>query len=278
MNEQLDKKIQRAIRLLQSYKGTEPIEVAYSGGKDSDVILELARMAGINYRAIYKCTTIDPPGTIAHVKSKGVEVRMPKEKFFDLVKRKGAPTWRARYCCDVLKEYKILENVVLGIRRTESRKRAELYKEPIQCRNFGNSKKNHVNRYLPILEWTNEDLAQFIALRSIQCHPLYYDEQGKFHVERRLGCVGCPMQSDRGKGDFKKYPKFLRRWIECEKIYLANRPDSGAMRKFGDAYRLTYNNLFCDSYGDFVLKTQRNLFGEDFDAKKYLEEYFGIEL
>ena len=278
MKEQLSKKVKQAIRLLQSYKGEQPLEVAYSGGKDSDVILRLAKMAGVNYRAIYKCTTIDPPHTIAHCKSKGVEIIHPKEKFFDLVKRKGAPTWRVRYCCDVLKEYKILDNVVLGIRRAESKKREKLYQEPIQCRNFGNSKKNHINMYLPILDWTNEDLSEFIMEEGIKCHPLYYDEQGNFHVERRLGCIGCPMQSDRGKGDFKQHPKFLRRLIQCEKVFLADRPESKTVKKFGDAYRLTFNNLFCDSYGEFIVKTQPNLFGEEFDAKQYLEQYFGVEL
>ena len=132
--------------------------------------------------------------------------------------------------------------------------------------------------YLPILDWSNNDLVKFIELRGIKCHPLYYDEQGNFHVERRLGCIGCPMQSDRGKSDFKKYPKFLRRLIQCEKIYLKNKPDCGAAKKFEDAYRLTFNNLFCDSYGEFIAKTQPNLFGEEFDAKQYLEQYFGVEL
>lgn len=60
-SEGLKKKVEQSIKLLQSIKTDEPIEVAYSGGKDSDVILELAKMAGINYRAIYKNTTIDPP-------------------------------------------------------------------------------------------------------------------------------------------------------------------------------------------------------------------------
>ena len=62
MNEQLKKKVDFAVRLLQSIPNDEPIEISYSGGKDSDVILELAKMAGIKYRAIYKNTTIDPPG------------------------------------------------------------------------------------------------------------------------------------------------------------------------------------------------------------------------
>lgn len=48
-----------------------------------------------------------PPGTIKHCKEKGVEVFAPTINFFDLVKKKGAPTMRARFCCGVLKEYKV---------------------------------------------------------------------------------------------------------------------------------------------------------------------------
>ena len=48
------KKIDTAIRLLQTTCGEQEVELCYSGGKDSDVILELAKMAGIKYRAIYK--------------------------------------------------------------------------------------------------------------------------------------------------------------------------------------------------------------------------------
>ena len=69
MTPELQKKIDFAIRLLKAYDDPQnPVEIAYSGGKDSDVILQLAKEAGINFRAIYKNTTIDPPGTIKHVK------------------------------------------------------------------------------------------------------------------------------------------------------------------------------------------------------------------
>lgn len=82
MTKELQKKIDRAIRLIQSAGADgSVVEVAYSGGKDSDVILELTRMSGINYRAIYKNTTIDPPGTIKHVRENGVEVMQPKKSF-----------------------------------------------------------------------------------------------------------------------------------------------------------------------------------------------------
>ena len=179
-----EKKVARAVRLLQSIPQDGEIEISYSGGKDSDVILELAKMAGIPYRAIYKNTTIDPPGTIKHCREKGVEILHPKISFMGLVAKKGIPTRRARFCCSELKEYKVLDRAVQGIRRSESRARKERYKEPEICRVY--DKHNKVKVYLPILDWTDEDVARFVQERGIQCHPLYYDEQGNFRVERRL--------------------------------------------------------------------------------------------
>lgn len=130
MTEELQKKVDRAIKLLQSICKDQQVELCYSGGKDSDVILELAKLAGINYRAIYKNTTIDPPGTISHCVKNGVEVVRPKVSFFQLIERKGFPTRRARFCCEYLKEYKIMDKAIQGIRQSESVKRAKTYNEP----------------------------------------------------------------------------------------------------------------------------------------------------
>lgn len=57
----LEEKIKKAIKLLQTFGKGKVVEVSFSGGKDSEVILELVKMSGIEYRAIYKNTTIDPP-------------------------------------------------------------------------------------------------------------------------------------------------------------------------------------------------------------------------
>lgn len=181
INEQLQKKIDQSIRLLQSvqkrYDGE--IELAYSGGKDSDVILQLAKEAGIRFRAIYKNTTIDPPGTIAHVKEMGVEIIRPKENFFQLIAKKGFPNRFSRFCCEVLKEYKILDKTVIGVRKEESRARKERYNEPTECRYYGSKKKeNHVEQIYPILEWTNEDVRDFILDRGLKLAPVYYDTGG----------------------------------------------------------------------------------------------------
>lgn len=245
MTPQLQKKVDFAIKLLQSIPNDEPIEVSYSSGKDSDVILELAKMAEINYRAIYKNTTIDPPGTIKHCKDNGVDIFAPKMRFFELVEKRCNPTRWRRHCCGELKEYKVLDRAIQGIRRCESRKRAENYKEPELCRTY--SKKEKVRVYLPILEWTDEDVAEFIAERGIKCHPLYYDEQGNFHVERRLGCIGCPVASQKKRREqFMQYPKMLRLWIKSIQKFIDTHPDSKSA-KFtdGSAYNGLLFELFC---------------------------------
>lgn len=201
----MEKKIQQAIRLIQSAaKRRGVLEVGYSGGKDSDVILELVKMADVPYRAIYKNTTIDPPGTIAHCKSKGVEIRHPKKSFLRLIEEAGLPNRWSRFCCKVLKEYKISDSVVIGVRREESYKRKKRYQEPIVCRGSGD---DHVSQILPILDWTTEDLSEFIRLRGIELHP-HYRCDGRYDLSRRLGCIGCPLKYYKERlFDLAKYPK-----------------------------------------------------------------------
>lgn len=278
MTPELQHKLDFAIKLLRSIPNDDPIEVSYSGGKDSDIILELAKMAGISYRAIYKNTTIDPPGTIAHCKSKGVEIFSPRITFFDLVKKKGAPTRYVRHCCEFLKEYKVLDYAIQGIRRSESTARAKRYNEPTVCRIYG-SKTNYVEVFLPILEWTDANVAEFIAERGMKCHPLYYDEQGNFQVKRRLGCIGCPLQSNKGREDFKVYPKLFWQLLKAEQVFIEKHPNSVAYRKFGNAYNILFNNLFCDSYEQYHSLITGGMFPETaIDAKAFLENYFKIDL
>lgn len=278
--ELLQDKINRAIRLITTAVGDGEVEICYSGGKDSDVILELAKMSGVKYRAIYKNTTIDPPGTIAHCKRNGVEVMSPTIRFFDLVAKKGFPTRRARFCCEKLKEYKVMDTAIQGIRRCESTARAKRYSssDPIICRMYG-SKKNHVNVILPILDWTDEDVAEFINERGIKCHKLYYDDKGNFHPERRLGCIGCPM-SQRGQlDDFMKYPKMVQLWIKAAQKWWDAHPDTGCRKKFNNIYELFVHNVFFRTYEDFRLAVDDELFeGDAVDCKKFIEKKFNIKL
>lgn len=281
MDQKLQKKIDFAIRLIQSAAWSlngEPIEVAYSGGKDSDVILQLTKEANISYRAIYKCTTIDPPGTIKHAKEVGAEIIKPKETFFELIARKGFPSRNMRFCCEVIKEYKILDKQIQGIRKCESKARMERYQDPTACRIYG-SKKNCVEIIYPILDWSNDDLLQFINDRKIKLHPLYYKQDGSVDITRRLGCIGCPMASTKKRvKEFSKYPRMVKLWCKAERKFFDSHPNSKARKnQDNNEYDEFCRNVFCRGNQDDWWQFKHTLFGET-DCKKYLQEYFRVKL
>ena len=272
MRPELQKKIDNAIELLKFFDDPQnPVEIAYSGGKDSDVILQLAKEAGINFRAIYRNTTIDPPGTIKHVEQMGVEIYQPQQTFAQLVAKKGMPNRQRRFCCEVLKEYKILDKVVIGVRREESQKRAKLYKEPTVCRIY--KKGEEAEQILPILEWTTLDVMEYLQDRKIQCAPVYYDEQGRFHPERRLGCLGCPLASKNHRlAEFITYPGMVKLYIRAIKQFFATHQKSKTVvGNNGNPYAFFAKNTFYDG---------RPITGELFetDWQGALEGYFGIKL
>mgnify|MGYP003417448197 CR=1 FL=1 len=280
MNKELEKKVEQAVKLLQvCYKAAgEPLEIAYSGGKDSDVILELAKMSGIEYRAIYKCTTIDPPGTIKHVLDNGVEIRRPKETFFSLMAKKGYPSRYVRFCCSKLKEYKILDNCVMGIRKCESVKRANRYTEPTECKIFG-SKKNHANAIYPILFWTDEDELEFIKARGIKLHPLYYREDGTIDITSRLGCICCPLKYFKKRlQDFTNYPGMVKAYLRYGNEFLKNHPESKLAKQNSDVYEYFVANVFFNNYRDYAKAKLGGIFFDKPDNKKLIEDYFKIEL
>lgn len=277
MTPELQKKVDQAVKLIRlAGADGETVEVAYSGGKDSDVILELTRMAGINYRAIYKNTTIDPPETIKHVKGKGVEVRNAEQTFFDLVAKKGWPSRFVRFCCSELKEYKVLDRSIMGVRKAESVARMKRYDEPTKCLTYG-SKKEYVEAFYPILEWSDQDVADFIKDRGIECHPLYYDEQGNFHVERRLGCLCCPLVYRKKRvEEFKKYPRMIVLYLRAGQKFRDTHPDAAFTKYYNNIYDAFVRFLFYDTDNDF--KQSRNGLFEPIDCKTFLERYFNINL
>ena len=277
MTPELQKKVDRAVKLIQQAgKDGQVVEVAYSGGKDSDIILELTRMAGIKYRAIYKNTTIDPPGTIAHAKENGVEIRRARKTFFQLMAQKGFPSRFVRFCCSELKEYKILDRNIMGVRKAESIVRSKRYSEPTKCLFYG-SKKEHVEAFYPILDWSDQDVADFIRERGIKCHPLYYDEQGNFHVERRLGCMCCPLAYKKKRiAEFKQHPNMVKAYIRAGQQFRDTHPDAALTKNYENIYDAFVRFLFYERDSDFK-QNNVGLFGKT-DNKKFLENYFNIKL
>ena len=100
-------KVERAIELLRMYQPTDkPYYGCFSGGKDSCVIKEIPRLAGINVTWHYSATGLDAPELVRFIKRKHPDVSIDRlqKSFFEIGKVKGFPTRKARWCCEYLKE------------------------------------------------------------------------------------------------------------------------------------------------------------------------------
>ena len=273
--------IRRAYRHVRNEGGGRRLELAYSGGKDSDVLVGLCKLSGVwggeYLRPLHRCTTIDPPFTLQHCIDVGVEIYR-RNRFRDCVLMSGFPSRFVCHCCGKLKEFVIEDYVLVGVRRCESAGRMKNYKEPEACRIYGGG--GRCIQYYPLLEWSDEDISEFIKVHDIRCHPLYYDSAGVFHVERRLGCIGCPLASRQHRiNDFLRYPKFLRFWARLGAEYLRTHPNIATHKYFDDVYEWLVCELFYDSIEKFRFDYPRGggLFGVD-DCRVRLENYFGIKL
>ena len=97
--------LQRAekIALRMSDKG---FYLAFSGGKDSQVLYHLAQEAGVRFEAHYTLTTLDPPELVRFIRTRypDVIVDRPPLTFLQLCeKKKMLPMRHSRFCCAELK-------------------------------------------------------------------------------------------------------------------------------------------------------------------------------
>lgn len=259
-------KIESAIKILhfaeiEARKHDEPVEIAYSGGKDSDVLLQLAKESGIDFVAIYKNTTIDPKGTIQHCREMGATIIQPKLSFFKLIERRGFPSFTRRFCCENLKEYKIMNVACVGVRQEESQRRAARYKTFEQCRVYANGSK--VRQFYPIYNWTLQDLKDYIESRKLRLAAPYYDESGNIDYSRRLGCMGCPLPASRSVDDFKSNPALTRAWLKAGQVWFSKRAPK-AEYFYKDAVDLFIMLVFYRSAADY----KKDFFNSDGSRKR----------
>jgi phosphoadenosine phosphosulfate reductase len=95
-------KTEIAIKFLQDHEPEEGYFLGFSGGKDSIVLYDLAVRSGVNFKAYYSATGIDPPEVVKFIRDQypDVEWLRPKTSFWTAIKNKGFPTKMARWCCD----------------------------------------------------------------------------------------------------------------------------------------------------------------------------------
>lgn len=210
----IEKKIAECLDLLQKGEATairmnpeEGYFLGFSGGKDSQAVYHLCKLAGVAFKPYYSVTGIDTPETIHFIRENYPDVKFihHKQNFFQLVEEKGLPTIMRRYCCERLKEHFGAGQCVLtGVRAEESKKRSSYAAIEVFSR-----RKEHQNQprkrdeewltleehqcikgqdkimIRPILNWTTEDVFQFLIFVGAKVNPTY-------EKHRRVGCMFCP--------------------------------------------------------------------------------------
>lgn len=249
----LQTKIEYSIALLRKceqmaleYDSENGFYLAFSGGKDSQVLYHLAVMAGVKFKAHMNLTSIDPPEVIRFVKRKYPDVKLikPKMSIYDMALKKHIiPTRTMRWCCAEFKEMSGAGKVTLiGIRKSESVRRSK--REEIEIGNhkfsgnfdqFSAHKEKMItcvggkDKILisPIIDWTERDVWAFIHSHEIEYCKLY-DEGYK-----RIGCILCPMSNRKQKiKDCKRFPHVRKKWIRTIQKLI----DAGYLnRNFTDA-------------------------------------------
>jgi len=212
-----DALVAKAVGLLREHEPTEGYSGAFSGGKDSVVIKELARMAGVSVKWVYNVTTIDPPELVAFIREHHADVQFdyPPEPFFARMGKYGFPTRLNRWCCAYYKERPIDGKCLFGIRAEESPRRAKQWTSEEVPRNGGIA-------ICPILYWAADEVWDFIRAHDVPYCSLY--DEGF----ARLGCVGCPMAGKQRLRQFERWPQFERAYRSAFARLLKRKRSIGA--------------------------------------------------
>lgn len=226
--------------------------LAFSGGKDSQVLYHLAVMGEVKFKAHMNLTSVDPPEVIRFVKQHYPEVELikPKMSIYDMAKKKGVlPTQRVRWCCAEYKEMSGAGKVTLiGIRRAESARRAKRNEVEMDRHRFSGTFdqwSEHREKMVtcvkgkdkilvsPILQWTEKDVWDFLKGNNIPYCSLY--DKGY----KRIGCILCPVSNHKQKlKEIKDFPHVRNNWIKTIKWLRENKWTD---KSLGDDEEMAFN-------------------------------------
>lgn len=202
----------------------------FSGGKDSQVMYHLVRLAGVKHKTHMNLTSVDPPEVIRFVRTQypDVELIKPKVSIYEMAKKKHIlPARNIRWCCAEFKETGGVGKVTLiGIRKEESARRAKRGEISISIKgkrteeNFDQWSEHEEKMVAcvggkdkilvsPIIHWTERDVWEFLNKNGIPHCELY--DQGY----TRIGCICCPMSRYKQKvREIRRWPHVKRNWLK----------------------------------------------------------------
>ena len=236
-----------------------PLVVRYSGGKDSDVILQLAKESGVPFRVTHNLTTADPPDNVYYIRrvfaalrEEGIDCRInvPRRSLWRIMRETLViPSRIMRVCCSELKERRMPDApyIVTGVRWAESAGRraksgiAMVYTarergveekaaaagllttdDASSRRLFEQCQLRGVRVLNPIIDWSDDDVWSYLHSRGIEGNPLYKEGW------TRIGCVGCPLAGRRARElAFARYPKLYKAWRDAIAYVIERRKEMG---------------------------------------------------
>jgi len=192
--------VEIAIDRIKNFEPEDGYYVAFSGGKDSIVVLDLVQKAGVKYDAHFNLTSVDPPELIRFIMKnyRYVERHRPERTMWQLIEWKMMPPTRlVRYCCEELKEKNGEgRTVITGVRWAESNKRRT--RKMVESCTKGRNK-----HYLhPVIDWSDDEVWEYIDSNGLP-YPSLYNEGFK-----RISCIGCPMHDKNRIKDFQRWHQY----------------------------------------------------------------------